>query len=393
MIPVDETRKMATQQTDLLIIGAGPYGLAMAAHATHLGIDHLIVGEPMSFWRAHMPAGMLLRSATDWPLDPANLDTIEAYLASRGEPSDAQPLSLDLYLDYAAWFQRQKGIESIPEHVHVLRRRPDRTFLTSLSRGDSIASRRVVIALGFGAFRHVPDELATILPEGSFGHTRDEVDFTPLAGKRVLIIGGRQSAYEWAALLRETGVAEVHVSHRQAAPAFAVSDWSWVGPLVDRMVDEPGWFRVLSPAGKDDVERRLYSEGRLKLEPWLESRVLRDGIHRWPETRLVSCTETTAGDLAVALDNGERLTVDHVILATGYRVRIGELPLLAAGNILPKLEHRNGFPVLSERFESSVPGLYMTSMPAARDFGSFFNFTIAVRTSARLIGDHVAALA
>ncbi len=382
------------RRTDLLIVGAGRYGLALAAYANHLGIDHVIVGEPMAFWRAHMPDGMFLRSASDWHLDPLNVDTIEAYLAElERKPADVEPLSRAFYLDYAAWFQRRKGIEPLPELVTRLDTDLRGGCRASLATGETIAARRVALALGFGAFPYLPDELMAKLPAGRFSHTRDEVDFEPLAGKRCLIIGGRQSAYEWAALLREAGVAEVHVSHRQAAPAFAVSDWSWVGPLVDRMVDDPGWYRALSLAGKDDIERRLYDEGRLKLEPWLESRVLRDGIHRWPETRLVSCTETTAGDLAVALDNGERLTVDHVILATGYRVRIGELPLLAAGNILPKLEHRNGFPVLSERFESSVPGLYVTSMPAARDFGPFFNFTIAVRTSARLIGDHVAALA
>ncbi|MDQ3541971.1 MAG: NAD(P)-binding domain-containing protein [Chloroflexota bacterium] len=377
---------MATQQTDLLIIGAGPYGLAMAAHATHLGIDHLIVGEPMSFWRAHMPAGMLLRSATDWHLDPANLDTIEAYLASRGEPSDAQPLSLDLYLDYAAWFQRQKGIESIPEHVHVLRRRPDRTFLASLSRGDSIASRRVVIALGFGAFRHVPDELATILPEGSFGHTRDEVDFTPLAGKRVLIIGGRQSAYEWAALLREAGSADVTISHRHAAPAFAESDWSWVVPMVDLMADDPGWYRRLDPASKESIVDRLYAEGRLKVEPWLQPRVERDGIHVVPETRLVRCGITGESDYLVTFDDHRTISVDRVILATGYKVEIDRLPFLAAGNILPNVRTSDGFPELDERFQTSVPGLFITSMPATRDFGPFFAFTIAARMSARVIG-------
>src|SRR5712692_8027694 len=44
--------------TNLLIIGAGPYGLAIAAYARHLGIDHVVVGKPMEFWKANMPEGI-----------------------------------------------------------------------------------------------------------------------------------------------------------------------------------------------------------------------------------------------------------------------------------------------------------------------------------------------
>jgi len=42
----------SVDNTDLLIIGAGPFGLSLAAYAAHLGIEHAIVGEPMAFWKA-----------------------------------------------------------------------------------------------------------------------------------------------------------------------------------------------------------------------------------------------------------------------------------------------------------------------------------------------------
>ena len=46
--------------TELLIIGAGPFGLAVAVHAKLSGTAVTIVGEQMAFWKHNMPAGMRL---------------------------------------------------------------------------------------------------------------------------------------------------------------------------------------------------------------------------------------------------------------------------------------------------------------------------------------------
>src|SRR3954447_5280540 len=69
---------------ELLVIGAGPYGLAVSAHAQRHGIDTVTVGAPMGFWREHMPAGMSLRSGPDWHLDVAGENTFHAFLAEKG---------------------------------------------------------------------------------------------------------------------------------------------------------------------------------------------------------------------------------------------------------------------------------------------------------------------
>jgi FAD-dependent urate hydroxylase len=378
--------------TDLLIIGAGPFGLAMAAYAEHLSIDTLLVGKSMEFWQKNMPSGMFLRSACDWHLDPTGIATIEAYLQTQGlTPADVEPLSLDFYLGYARWFQAQKQIMPLPLYVQSLTQSSSAApgFVATLENGETITARNVVVAPGFKYFRHIPAELADLLPADRFHHTCDLVDFSALQGKRCLVLGGRQSAFEWTALLREAGAAAIHVSHRHPSPAFAASDWSWVNPLVDAMVDNPGWFRNLTEAEKEQVSHRLWAEGRLKVEPWLAARVLQEEVTLWPKTCIVSCRESESGELVVVFDTGAEVRVDHIILATGYKVNLAQLPFLANGDLLARLEIRNGFPVLDEHFQTNLPGLYVTSMPAAQDFGPFFGFTISVRTSARLIGDDI----
>ncbi|HEX5604488.1 MAG TPA: NAD(P)-binding domain-containing protein [Pyrinomonadaceae bacterium] len=371
-------------ETYLLIIGAGPFGLAVAAQASHLGIEHVVIGKPMEFWRKNMPAGMYLRSACDWHLDPAEVHTIDRFLAERGQTAkDVEPLSLEFYLSYTEWFQEQKQITSLPLHVERLDV-SNSEFIATTTSGDTIEACNVVIAPGFTHFTNIPAELRSRLPPGRFVHTCDFVDFSNARGKRYLIIGGRQSAFEWAALLVEAGASAIYITHRHDSPALAVADWSWVNPMVDAIGENPTWFRNLSQEEKDEVNHRLWAEGRLKVEPWLEARLNTDRVHVRPRTEVVECIENN-GEVNVTLINGETITCDQIVLATGYKVDITRLPILSGGNILEQLETRNGFPVLDEHFQTSIKGLFITSMPATQDFGPFFAFTISVRVSAKLI--------
>jgi cation diffusion facilitator CzcD-associated flavoprotein CzcO len=398
--------------TDLLIIGAGPFGMAVAAQAAHDRIDHLIVGKSMEFWRQNMPKGMFLRSACDWHLDPLNVHTIEAFLSTQGKsPSDVEPLSLDFYLSYADWFQEQKKIDPLPIYIEQLDSDENNHFQAKTADGDVINARRVVLAPGFKHFAHAPEELIARLPKDRFQHTSQFVDFSNAKDARYLIVGGRQSAYEWAALLLEAGAAAVHISHRHPSPSFEEAHWSWVNQIVDHIAEDPSWFRRLPQAEKDEVSHRLWAEGRLKLEPWLEPRLKSDRVKVHAQTQLISCAQTQNvesttslnktdsqnrkgvmssnaatrnTELTVVLSNEETVNVDQIVLATGYKVDIARLPILSK-TLLTKLETRNGFPVLDDHFETSVPNFFMTSMPATQDFGPFFGFTISVRTSAKLI--------
>jgi cation diffusion facilitator CzcD-associated flavoprotein CzcO len=377
------------QHTGVLIVGAGPFGLSLAAYARHHDVDHILLGVPMDFWQSNMPEGMYLRSDCDWHLDPLGVDTMDRYLATQGlTREDVEPLSRASYMAYTAWFREQKRLEAVPRLVRRLEHTDGEgpAFTATLEDGTALTADRVVIAPGYRPFTFIPEALAAIVPAECYSHTCDLVEFGALRGKRILIVGGRQSALEWAALLREAGAAAVHVSHRHPTPAFEEADWSWVPPLVDALVEDPGWYRRLSVDEKEALKHRLWAEGRLKVEPWLEPRIARAGITLWPRTRVSACNELPDGALGVWLDQGIQFAVDHVVFATGYRVDVAHIPFLDQESISSHLEVRNGFPVLDDRFQSSLPGLYFTSMLAVQDFGPFLGFTVSVRASARIIG-------
>jgi thioredoxin reductase len=167
------------KRVDLLIIGSGPFGLAMGAYAQHLEIDYAIVGKPMEFWKAHMPKGMYLRSATVPNLDPMNRHTIEAFLETQGlTHADVEQPSLRFYLNYAQWFQEQKRLEALPVFICRLCHVDDDEdrFQATLDDGRIIRAKYVVIAVGFKPFKHLPPELVE-RPLGHFSHTCDRVNF------------------------------------------------------------------------------------------------------------------------------------------------------------------------------------------------------------------------
>ena len=111
-------------QTQLLVIGAGPYALSVAALARERGIGTVVLGRPMGFWRQNMPKDMFLRSGPDWHLDGAAVHTLEAFLEESGiRPGEVDPIPIDIFLDYADWFRRVKGIDVREEFVDTLDRK------------------------------------------------------------------------------------------------------------------------------------------------------------------------------------------------------------------------------------------------------------------------------
>jgi FAD-dependent urate hydroxylase len=372
-----------TTTTSLLVIGAGPYAISAAAFAGQHGIGTVVVGRPMGFWRDHMPEGMFLRSGPDWHLDAAAVHTLEAYLEERAiAPAEVDPLPIGLFLDYAEWFRQAKGVEVREDLVAELAR-PDGRFEAVLDSGERVIADAVVAAPGICNFTNRPD-WAESVPPGQAAHTCDLVRFEELSGARVLIVGGRQSAYEWAALLAEHGAERIDLVHRHDVPRFERVSWRFVDPYMEKTARIRGWWRTLSKEEQDVIVQRFWEVGRLTLEHWLSPRLASPAIHRWPGTEVVHAQATPAGgELQVRLSNGEGLLVDHVVFACGYKADLARIPYLAG--VLDRVQVTDGFPVLDEAFGASLPGLYLPGFTATRDFGPFFGFVKGTPTAATLI--------
>ena len=141
------------------IIGAGPYGLSIAAHFRRSGVPFRIFGRPMASWLAHMPKGMMLKSdgfASDI-YDPEKAFTLRQFCSEQGiEYADAGvPVRLDTFSAYGLAF-RDRMVPELEDKLVVSVERVTGGFLLRLEDGETFQARRVVLAVGITHFEYVP---------------------------------------------------------------------------------------------------------------------------------------------------------------------------------------------------------------------------------------------
>jgi pyridine nucleotide-disulfide oxidoreductase len=395
-----------SELVDTTIVGAGPYGLSLAAHLRAAGVRFRHFGLPMYLWRNAMPRGMYLKSqgfASNLS-DPYGACTLESFCRNAGiEYRDyGLPVSLDTFVAYGEWFGRNQ-VPGLEERLVTRIAPAGRHFEVEVAGGETVRSRRVVCAAGVQHFAYLPGILSPLPPE-ICTHSSAHTDLDIFAGRTVVVLGAGQSALETAALLHEAGasVRLVARTHRLA----------WNGtPLAP---DRPLWAKLREPeAGlgsgwgtwfystQPQAFWRLPQSTRIRrartaLGPagawWLRSRA--DGpFPVQPGNNLVRAQQIDGGVRLRLRDDEDRVTVldaEHVIAATGFRPDVDRLAFMAP-ELRAQLRRVGGGPRVGRDFQSSVPGLYFAGPAVVSSFGPVMRFVygadFAARTLSRALVD------
>lgn len=393
---------------DAAIIGAGPYGLSIAAHFRRQGLAFRIFGPAMDSWRHHMPKGMMLKSDgfASSLFGPDRAYTLKQFCAQEGIEYDDNriPVRLDTFSAYGLAF-RDRYVPELEEKIVSSVERIPGGFQVHLQNGEQAAAKRVILAVGITHFASIPESLKNLpceLLTHSFGHH----DLTRFCGRRVVVIGGGASAIGLAGLLRETR-ADVELIARQRSLKFhgapngkPRSLWqrlrhpsSGLGPgLRSRFCsDYPGYFYLLPERLRlEAVRRHLGPSGH-----WIsKDRVLGEvPLHLGCSIQKASVRGDQARLQLRARDGSEReILAEHVIAGTGFKVDVNRIPFLSP-DIKREVKTTHGSPVLSLKFESSVSGLYFVGLAAANSFGPVMRFAFGAGFAAERLTKRMTQLA
>jgi thioredoxin reductase len=388
---------------DIAIVGAGPYGLSIAAHLRRYNVDFCIIGRPMESWLSKMPKGMLLKSPgfSSSLSDPGNSLTLRNFCETRNIPYEDVdfPIPLEIFCDYGLAFQKSLVPEVEQDDLIELKLCAG-GFQLNMASGSILKSRKVVIAVGIDHFRHIPEPL-TVLPKHLYSHSADHCDLRHLAGRDVAVLGSGASAVDLAVLLHEIGASVRHIVRK---PELDIGvPWRQVSQSAGRFRAPisgigPGWRSWLC-TNVPGLYRYLPDDLRLKL---VKTHLGASGGWFMRE-RAAAVPLLTGNRLLKAQKYGERaqlhlrdrtgtsreLVVDHVVAATGYEQDVSRLPFMPA-EITNRMTLIGRTPRLSSQFESSIKGLYFAGAITATSFGPVMRFIAGVEYASRRISDHLA---
>jgi len=389
--------------TDTVIVGAGPYGLSIAAHLKQKGVRFRIFGRAMDSWISHMPSGMLLKSdgfASNIS-DPNGDYTLGQFCAEKGIPYTDRgiPVSRESFAAYGLAFRDRKVAELEDKTVTSLEPNGD-GFVIGLDTGETFRARQVILAVGVTHFGYIPEALAKLPPE-YYSHSAQHSDVARLRGRSIAIIGAGSSALDLAGLMHEAGV-DVRLIARKPLKYHSKNDKP--RPWWDRIRRPPsglgpGWksfffancanlFHYLPEGLRVEAVRRVLGpSGGAFIRDKVEGKVPALVGYSLDAARI----EDGKAHLALVDGSGGKreISVDHVIAATGYRVNLQKLKFLNEETRL-RIKTVAGSPALSSAFESSVPGLYFAGLAAAVSFGPVMRFAFGADFTARTVSQAVA---
>jgi cation diffusion facilitator CzcD-associated flavoprotein CzcO len=342
---------------DVVIIGAGPAGLAVAYQLSRLGIRYRLVDagrELASAWRARHPQ--------------LRLNTLRVFSHQPGwriPRRFGRWVSRDDYVRYLEEYARRFAIAvELDTRVHSLTRVSDGWALES-SRG-MIASRHVVVCTGANRVRRMPALPGLESFRGIVRHAEEFGSADSYDGLRVLIIGGGNSAFDIGSHLAGRPVKELVMSIR-TPPSVVPKEvlglplhlLSVLGRSLPRSMQDRS-VRLLGRALPGD----LSAAGIGRPIEGAYTRHARDGVTIAIDdgflravsdgrARIVPEIVRVDGDAAFTRDS-EELRPDVIICATGYTP--GLEPLVGALGVLDD----SGFPtVIGAGSRADLPGLWV----------------------------------
>lgn len=360
---------------DLIIIGAGPYGISLAAHAIANNLSFRILGYPMDFWKNQMPQSMFIRTPHDFCSfsDAKDELTIQRFAKETGVEL-VTPLPRPIFVDYAMWFAKEAGVEFTPELVTTLSKDGE-DYLIETETGQRFQAKNVIIATGVEHYKYTP-EMFRSLPSHLVSHTSGYTSFQAFAGKNIAVVGSGQSAWEAAALLHLAG-SEVELLYRRESANYA-------GSTADEIQLRNLGDVFYQLALDEKQEEWGQSPGSVAhfLRPYVEGKV--------PETGGITIfrAEQTSNDkVNLYLSDGTLRVVDHVISASGFRINLERVPFLPHKllNSIVREGDFTQFPKLDESFESSIAGLYFAGPLSSHSHGPTFRFILGLKKASQTI--------
>jgi thioredoxin reductase len=390
---------------DVAIIGAGPYGLSIAAYLRKTPLSFRIFGTPMQSWREKMPKGMFLKSDgfASSLYDPDSEFTLQHYCKERNLPyaDVGLPVPCDTFVAYGLEFQR-RYVPSLEQVDIASVKQVPGGFELETVKGEKLQARKVVVAAGITHFGYLPPFLAS-LPQEYVSHSLAHHDLSHFKGQDVAVIGAGSSAVDVAALLNEAG-AKVHLVARRKALAFHAPPDKKPRSLMERIKNPRsglglGWrSRIYSDAPllfyrmPEDFRFRVVRRHLGPAPGWF----VRDKVvGLFPQHLGSEIKDARVEDrkVRVGFINNEgvpaEIEVDHVIGATGFKVEISRLKFLEE-QLRSSIQVVDDTPLLTPNFETSVPGLYLVGVASANCFGPLTRFAYGAKFTAKHLAGHLA---
>ncbi|HXJ22369.1 MAG TPA: NAD(P)/FAD-dependent oxidoreductase [Polyangia bacterium] len=331
---------VAAGKLDVLIVGAGQGGLATAFGLSRERVSNVLVVDQNPLDRAgpwlnfaRMRTLRTPKYLTGPDLGVPSLTPRAWYEAQHGAGSwEAMGLvPKETWAAYLAWYRSTLRIPVRPDtRVGALRWNPRENAwevpCTELRNGaatSTLLARRVVLATGIDGSGQweVPAMIRQALPPRLYAHTRDDIDFAALAGKRVAVLGAGASAFDNAATALDHGAREVTLCFRRST-LVNVNAYRWA--------EFVGFLRHMGDLPDGDKWRFIRQIVRMGQLPPADTlkRAREHAGFRLHAGCAWTGVEARGDGVRIQTSGGETHEVDFVIVGTGFVTDLARRPEL-----------------------------------------------------------------